>query len=88
MPIPTNRCRCSTERTKETVRANQKILAKRIVLIDHEVDRVGVAVVAGERRMIVHPRVVQRVEPRGRVAMSRVSNDLSRSWKTSSPTRS
>ena len=62
MHIPTSRCKCSTRVTKRIVPANQEILAKKIVLIDHEADRVGVAVavVVGERRMIVHQRVGQK----------------------------
>jgi len=85
--IPTSRSKCSKVRMKRTVRRSRKIAATRkIVLIDHEGDRVGVAEVAavGASRMIAN----QKVALPASAAMSRESRDHSRSLKTSSPTRS
>jgi len=63
---------------------------RKIVLIDHEADRVGVVVAeaVGESRMIVHQKVEQREGLRGNVVVSRTSNDRSRNSKTNSPTKS
>ena len=87
----TIRCRCSTNRTKEIVPANRRLLPrKRIGRIDHGVGRVDAAGVAAadESRRIVHQRVEQRGERRGSVVTSRASKDRSRNSRTNSLTRS
>ena len=63
---------------------------RKIVLIDHEADRVGVveAEAVGESRMIVHQKVEQREGLRGSEVMSRASKGPSRNSKTSFRMRS
>ena len=63
---------------------------RKIVLIDHEVDRVGAveAEGVGESRMIVHQKAEQREGLRGSEAMSRESKGPSRNSKMNSPMRS